>query len=154
MAALRSRRLESLFGVPVGDVTAEQIRQLVGNAVTEEFDLDYKRSMYGSTDSDKRALRIDVAALANTAGGVIIIGVEEDDQARATAAAGVRLSDAEVGRMRQIISPGLSPMPVVDILSVPDGADASRERSCAPTGRHRPARRPRGDLRSSTAHAL
>ena len=107
------------------DVKAEQIRQLVVNAVTEEFDLDFKQSPYGNSDGDKRALRIDVAALANTAGGVIIIGVEEDDQARATAAPGVQLSDAEVGRMRQIIAPGVSPMPIVDILAIPDDADAS-----------------------------
>jgi uncharacterized protein YwbE len=91
--------------------------------VTEAFDLDYKRTTYGSSDGDKRALRVDVAALANTAGGVIVIGVAEDTQARAAAAPGVLLSDGEIGRMRQIVAPGVSPMPVFDILSIPDETD-------------------------------
>ena len=72
MTALRSRRLEALFGVPLDDLKTAHIQQLVTNAVTEAFDLDYKRTTYGSSDGDKRALRIDVAALANTAGGVIV----------------------------------------------------------------------------------
>jgi hypothetical protein len=44
MTALRSRRLEALFGVPLDDLKAEHIQQLVTNAVTEAFDLDYKRT--------------------------------------------------------------------------------------------------------------
>ena len=125
MTALRSRRLEALFGVPLDDLKAGHIQQLVTNAVTEAFDLDYKQTTYGSSDGDKRALRVDVAALANTAGGVIVIGVAEDKQARAAAAPGVPLSDAEIGRMRQIVAPGVSPMPVFDILSIPDETDPS-----------------------------
>jgi hypothetical protein len=123
MTALRSRRLEALFGVPLDDLKTAHIQQLVTNAVTEAFDLDYKRTTYGSSDGDKRALRVDVAALANTAGGVIVIGVAEDTQARAAAAPGVPLSDGEIGRMRQIVAPGVSPMPVLDILSIPDETD-------------------------------
>jgi len=123
MTALRSRRLEALFGVPLDDLKTAHIQQLVTNAVTEAFDLDYKRTTYGSSDGDKRALRVDVAALANTAGGVIVIGVAEDTQARAAAAPGVSLSDGEIGRMRQIVAPGVSPMPVFDILSIPDDTD-------------------------------
>jgi len=123
MTALRSRRLEALFGVPLDDLKTSHIQQLVTNAVTEAFDLDYKRTTYGSSDGDKRALRIDVAALANTAGGVIVIGVAEDTQAGAAAAPGVPLSDGEIGRMRQIVAPGVSPMPVFDILSIPDETD-------------------------------
>jgi hypothetical protein len=113
-------------------VTAEHIRSLVANSVTESFDLDFKEALYGRGDSDKRALAGDVAALANTAGGVIVVGVSEDDQARATAADGVELSDVEKARMLQVIASGVSPMPSVDIIAVPfatsDGADDERER--------------------------
>ncbi len=120
MTALRSRRLEALFGGPLDDLKGEHFRQLVPNGVTEEFDLDFKQTTYGNADKDKRDLCGDVAALANTAGGVILLGVAEDDQARATATPGVALTDTEVARMRQIVASGVSPMPHVDILQVPD----------------------------------
>lgn len=121
VSILRSRRLESVFGVQLEAVAAEDIHSLVSNGVAESFDLDFKQTLYGRGDSDKRALAGDVAALANTAGGVIVVGVAEDDQARATAADGVDLSDAEKARMLQVIASGVSPMPAVEILAVPVG---------------------------------
>jgi hypothetical protein len=119
MAFLRSRRLDGLFGSPLELLTAAAIQSLVSNRVTEEFDLDFKAELYGRGDSAKRDLAGDVAALANTAGGIIIIGVAEDEQARATAADGVELSDGEKARMFQVLASGISPMPLVDILQVP-----------------------------------
>ncbi|MFJ5833963.1 helix-turn-helix domain-containing protein [Streptomyces sp. NPDC093089] len=89
------------------------------NQVTEHYDLDFKRGLYGGKDSDKKDLAGDVAAMANTAGGVIVLGVDEDDQARACAAPGVELSDGEVGRIRQIVSSLVSPLPTFDVLPVP-----------------------------------
>lgn len=93
-----------LFGTTLAALTADHITLLVENGVGEEFDLDFKSSPYGRSDSDRRALASDVAALANTAGGVIIVGVKEDTQARASAAPGVALSDDEASRMRQIVA--------------------------------------------------
>jgi hypothetical protein len=42
--------------------------------------LDFKAALYGRGDSERRALAGDAAALADTAGGVIVLGVAEDDQ--------------------------------------------------------------------------
>ncbi|MHA6966693.1 AlbA family DNA-binding domain-containing protein [Glutamicibacter bergerei] len=125
MSILRSRRLESVFGASFDHVTADNIRSLVSNGVTEEFDLDFKRELYGNTDKAKRDLAGDVAALANTAGGVIVIGVAEDDQARAIDADGVVLTDTEKGRMLQIVASGVSPLPAIDIIAVPETLDSS-----------------------------
>ena len=125
MVALRSRRLESLFGTSLDQLTAAHIQSFVTNQVTEEFDLDFKAELYGRSDSAKRDLAGDVAALANTAGGVIVVGVDEDDHARARAADGVELSEAEKARMLQIVASGVSPMPVLDIISVPFDARQS-----------------------------
>lgn len=128
MSVLRSRRLESVFGAALDGVTADHVRSLVENGVSESFDLDFKEGLYGRGDSDKRALAGDVAALANTAGGVVVVGVAEDDQARAAAAEGVDVSDAEKARMLQIIASGVSPMPTVDIITVPgDATDDGEE---------------------------
>lgn len=93
---------------------------LVSNQVPEAFDLDFKAEMYGPTDRDRRDAATDVAALANTAGGLLILGIEEDDQARAAAAPGLALSEADERRIRQIVGSQVVPMPVIDVLRVED----------------------------------
>jgi hypothetical protein len=119
---LRSQRLEALLGGRLDDLTAARVHGLVTGQVSEEFDLDFKEAHHGRGDSDRRSLAGDVAALANTAGGVIILGVAEDDHARAVAAPGVDLSDAEVARIRQVVAALTAPMPYLDILLMPDSS--------------------------------
>jgi hypothetical protein len=120
MVALRSRRLERLFGARLDAISHAQVADLVANAVTEAFDLDFKGELYGNADKDKRALAGDVAAMANTAGGVIVLGIAEDDQARAAAAPGVALSDGEIGRIYQIVASLVSPLPTFEPVPVED----------------------------------
>jgi hypothetical protein len=120
MVALRSRRLERLFGARLEHATHHQVAAFVTNTVAEAYDLDFKATLYGKSDKDRRDLAGDVAALANTAGGVIVVGIAEDSQARAAAAPGVALSDAEVGRIRQIVASQVSPLPTLDVLQVED----------------------------------
>lgn len=122
MVALRSARLEALLGCSLEQVEYAQLLTLISNQVSEAFDLDFKSELYGSSDRDKRDAATDVAALANTAGGLLILGIEEDDQARACAAPGVVLSDAEERRIRQIVGSNVVPMPVIDVLRVQDPA--------------------------------
>jgi len=95
---------------------------LVSNQVPEAFDLDFKSEMYGTSDRDKRDAATDVAALANTAGGLIIAGVDEDDQARAAKAPGIALSEADERRIRQIVGSQVVPMPVIDVIRAEDPA--------------------------------
>jgi hypothetical protein len=120
VVALRSRRLETLFGADLDAITAENIRGLVETQAQEAFDLDFKEKPYGGGDSEKRKLAGDVAALANTAGGVIVIGISEDEQARAIAAPGVDVTDAERSRISQVAASLLSPLPLFDVLTVLD----------------------------------
>ena len=122
MVALRSARLEALLGSRLEDVQYSALTTLISGQVAEAFDLDFKSEMYGSSDKDKRDAATDVAALANTAGGLIIGGIAEDDQARAAAAPGVALSDAEERRIRQIIASQVVPLPVFDVVRVEDPA--------------------------------
>jgi Schlafen, AlbA_2 len=103
-------------------VQYSQLMTLISNQVAEAFDLDFKSELYGSSDRDKRDAATDVAALASTAGGLLILGIEEDDQARASAAPGVVLSEADERRIRQIVGSQVVPMPVVDVLRVEDPA--------------------------------
>lgn len=126
MAMLRSRRLEGIFGADLDKVTAAHVRSLVAGQVGEAFDLDFKGQLYGSSEKDKTSLAGDVAAMANTAGGLIVLGVTEDDQARAQAAPGVAISDAEASRIRQVVAAGVSPLPQFDVFLVPDEAASGR----------------------------
>ncbi|MER7666779.1 ATP-binding protein [Streptomyces sp. NPDC096193] len=118
MVALRSRRLEGIFGARLDAVSHTQVAALVTNAVTESYDLDFKEEVYGRSDKSKRDLAGDVAALANTSGGVLVLGVAEDNQARAMAAPEVVLDNAEQDRIRQIVSELVHPTPVIDVIQV------------------------------------
>ena len=120
MVALRSARLEALLSSRIELVQHADLMTLVSNQVPEAFDLDFKAEMYGPTDRDRRDAATDVAALANTAGGLLILGIEEDDQARAAAAPGLALSEADERRIRQIVGSQVVPMPVIDVLRVED----------------------------------
>jgi hypothetical protein len=118
VALLRSRRLETVLGAAVDELTADDIQALPGKQVAEAFDLDFKAVLYGNGDSQRRDLCGDVAALANTSGGVIILGVTEDDHAVACATPGVQLSDAERNRMLQVLASGTAPMPACEVITV------------------------------------
>jgi hypothetical protein len=96
--------------------------QLVTNGVGEDYDLDFKGTLYGRSDSEKRDLAGDVAAMANTAGGLIVLGVAEDGHARAASAPGVLVNDAEAARIRQTVASGVHPLPLFDLLTVEDSA--------------------------------
>ena len=124
MAHLRSARLRDVLGAEVDELTFEHIVGLVASQVVESFDLDFKRDTYASSDGGKKALAIDVAALANAAGGVIVLGVDEDDQARASATQGVDASDGEIRRLVQTIAAGVAPLPPFDVIAVAGVGDA------------------------------
>ena len=116
--SLRSRRLEAAFGAPLSEIGAAHVRDLVTGAVSEDFDLDFKARMYGTSDADKRDLATDVAAMANSAGGVVVLGVEENEHAHAAAAPGITISDEVERRILQVTA-GISPAPAVAVRRIP-----------------------------------
>jgi hypothetical protein len=118
MVSLRSRRLEASFGAPLSEVTAPHVLELVRGAVQEDFDLDFKAQMYGNGDAERRDLAADVAAMANSAGGVIVLGVEENEHAQAVAAPGIAISDEVERRVLQVTA-GISPAPPVAVRRLP-----------------------------------
>ncbi|NMI54225.1 MULTISPECIES: helix-turn-helix domain-containing protein [unclassified Streptomyces] len=120
MVALRSRRLEGLFGARLDAVSYAQVVALKTNGVSESYDLEFKGELYGGNDKAKRDLAGDMAALANTAGGVLLLGVAEDDQARAAELPGVALSDGEVLRIRNIVADMVHPLPTFDVRQIED----------------------------------
>src|SRR5690554_5510953 len=93
-------RIETILGSRLADADATAVLRFVEGGIRESADLDFKQTLYGNSDSEKRAMAGDVAALANTVGGVLVLGVRDDD-AVAMELTPVPLSDAEELRMRQ-----------------------------------------------------
>src|SRR5260370_21739102 len=118
MAALRSRRVDALLGVSLDTAEYGHFEALASAQVSESFDLDFKAGLCGSAEKGKHGLAADVAALANTAGGLLILDITEDKQARAAAAPGVTISDDEIRRIHQIAASLVAPLPVFDVLPV------------------------------------
>jgi predicted HTH transcriptional regulator len=59
-------------------ITEVDLQELKDNAVGEGISYDYKLALYGNSDTDKKEFLKDASSFANTAGGHILIGIEED----------------------------------------------------------------------------
>jgi hypothetical protein len=65
-----------LFGKPIEDLREEDLRAQIGLAA-ESRTLDFKRGLWANNDSGAKEWLKDITALANTAGGHIIVGADE-----------------------------------------------------------------------------
>lgn len=63
-------RLTDLLGAPPDAALEQHLDSLVEGRVRDDADLDYKQKRYGNSDSDRRALAGDIAAMANDRGGL------------------------------------------------------------------------------------
>ena len=125
MATLRSRRLEQILGAPVSEATYEQVKAL-SPEVEEDADLDFKAEHYKKDGEAKREICQDVAAMANTVGGLIVVGMAEDAQGKAEQPTDVELSDEERNRIRQTVASGVHPLPLFDIRNVENPGNRGR----------------------------
>jgi hypothetical protein len=67
----------AVFGKPISEVTVQDVRRLVEARVPEGRSLDYKAELYDATPKGLREFAGDVAAFANTDGGLLVFGVSE-----------------------------------------------------------------------------
>jgi len=94
----------------LADILSADIEALVSNSVAENTTLEFKRDLPGGSDDAKREFLADVSALANTSGGDILYGVDEEDgYAVAITGIGVTNIDAELLRLGNILNSGLDP---------------------------------------------
>lgn len=109
-----------LAGHPTTSLEEGHLRSLIDGA-SEGRTLDFKRDGIGTNDEAKREFLADVSSLANTAGGHIIIGMDENEGV-ASELVGVELVDADAEKLRleAIVRDGLDPrLPSVGIQAVP-----------------------------------
>lgn len=109
-------RLTTLLGLDLRAMTETSLGSLIG--IREDADLDFKQEPYGSLEDFTE----DVAAMANSQGGLIVIGVEEQDE-RASALSPIVLDAREELRLRQSVGDRVAPAPELTIKEVPNAAD-------------------------------
>jgi hypothetical protein len=118
-------RLRELFGARLDEVTEAQLNALIQGGVREDADLDYKRARYGSSDSEKRELAADLAAMANDRGGVIVIGLRDDGDV-AVELTPVEQVEGEEGRLRQIVAGNTAPRVQFDVHLIESDQETGR----------------------------
>lgn len=67
-------------GKRLSEITEQNLQRLIDDEVQERDIIEYKSTMYGKLDEDKREMLRDITSMANHRGGYVIIGIEEDKQ--------------------------------------------------------------------------
>jgi hypothetical protein len=101
-------RVEAILGAPIDQLTVEHINAAVKAGVEESLDLDFKKDHYPKGNDGNDELAKDVAAFANHVGGLIVIGVREQDL-RAVELTRVELANEPGGRYEQILLRRITP---------------------------------------------
>lgn len=99
--------------------------ELIRNQVTEGQFLEFKRELPSKENSGRHEFCADVSAFANASGGILLIGVQQDDEGRASEILPIATSsDEEILRLFNILRDGIEPrLAGVDIkaISMPGG---------------------------------
>lgn len=91
-------------------VTEADLQALISNEVREGRAIEYKRELSVSSDAEKKEFLADISSFANTGGGDLIFGIEEDAGApRGISGLTFVDQDAEIRRVESVIASGLEP---------------------------------------------
>lgn len=113
-----SRALADLVGAPLQALGAERVEAWVTDGLRESERLDFKAQFYGNGESQRRELAGDLAAFANHRGGLLILGVSEDEHGAASSLPCVELTDDEQRRIHQIVAGNVFPHLPIEILPI------------------------------------
>ena len=105
----------------IHEIGLADLQDLKQNGVPEGKTIEYKREMPANTNDEKAKLLAAVSSFANTAGGDLLLGVEES-KGLPTSFGGVAVADVdkEKARLEQVIASGLEPrLPRLDIHTIP-----------------------------------
>jgi len=99
-----------LLGKNFDDVSSATMQLLVDAGANETVHLDFKRDTYGNSDSDKKEFLKDISSFANTLGGHLVIGIDEEDGAASAFAPLSGLDvDQELLRLESMMRTGIEP---------------------------------------------
>ncbi len=69
----------SLGNLNFDDISEDNLNELIDVGVPEGLNIDYKRDLYGNSNEDKKEALKDISSFANTFGGHLVIGIDEDN---------------------------------------------------------------------------
>lgn len=92
------------------DITKADIDALLANGAPEGRTIEYKHTLPGNTDQDKKEFLADISSFANAAGGDLIYGLDAT-RGIPTAIPGLEITntDAEIQRLDSMIQSGIEP---------------------------------------------
>ncbi len=95
---------------PLAEITESDLQELIANEVAEGRAIDYKRETNCTQDAEKKEFLADISSFANTLGGHVIIGMEEQN-ALPTNLVGIpkATTDQLILQIEGIIRDGLDP---------------------------------------------
>lgn len=111
--------LEQLLGKRSSEMEAADIERLVAMAVAEDGSLEYKRQPWAKDDKGKQECAKDIAGLANSQGGVIVLGV--DETAGVISASPFDLPSELGPWIHSVLRSRLRPVPPFDFRFIPNG---------------------------------
>lgn len=76
MAGWIPPRLRPLIGADLDALNADAVQNIIG--FPEDFDLEFKRAPHEGNDAGRKELAYDIAQFANSNGGLLVVGIEED----------------------------------------------------------------------------
>jgi hypothetical protein len=98
------------FDRPLAAIDAAALDALVRDRVSEGRQLEYKETLPGEKDQDKREFLADISAFANSAGGDLIYGIREQGGVAAAVVGLLGLNlDQERLRLEQLARDGIRP---------------------------------------------
>ncbi len=100
-----------MFLQRLSDLSLTDLESLRDNKVSESKHLEFKQEAVGGSDSDRKEFVADVTAFANAAGGDIVFGITEGDDATAEQIVGIAFADKdqEERRLSDMIRNGTEP---------------------------------------------
>lgn len=113
-----------IFYKPLESITEQDIQALIDTQIdaqkAERKTVEYKQGLPGGTDNDKKEFLADVSSFANTAGGNLLFGIEEQ-AGIPIKITGIQLDDVDAHKLRleSMLRDGIAPrMPGVDVQPV------------------------------------
>ena len=94
----------------LNNTTEESLNSLVTDKVSERRTVEFKLTLPGSSDEDKKEFLSDVSSFANTVGGDVVYGIKSENGV-AIEVCGIEIDDVDGEKLRleSIISSGLRP---------------------------------------------
>lgn len=106
--------------------TLQDLEDMIKNEIQENTHLDYKRSSALLSKNSRREIAKDVSAFANSDGGCIIYGIEEDNQLPRRIDSGVDHNKYTRERLEDVITSNISPrIEEIEILRIQLSPDNS-----------------------------